>query len=29
MVFTWRTCMASRRSTVPTVNEIPAHPVTA
>ncbi|MGO4166613.1 carbon starvation CstA family protein [Novosphingobium sp. YAF33] len=25
MVFTWRTCMASRRSPVPTVNEIPAH----
>ncbi|EQB08002.1 carbon starvation protein A [Novosphingobium lindaniclasticum LE124] len=24
MVFTWRTCMASRRSAVPTVHEIPA-----
>ncbi len=29
MVFTWRTCMASRRSEMPTVNEIPAHPVAA
>ncbi|MBO9725710.1 MAG: carbon starvation protein A [Novosphingobium sp.] len=29
MVFTLRTCIASRRSAVPTVNELPPHPVAA